>query len=334
MFSASQLDAFLGGVIQESQALQEVEVDLPALMNSLARYPGQFDVLRELIQNADDAAASTVEIHFETDEVEDSESQPAAEVRGINKLNIRKWIFKNEGSFKPEDWRRLGRIAAGDGDSTKVGAFGVGFYSVPSKSDRPLVRSNGTSSRSCKTDGKDAWTSVELELQTPEPLPALDDLSNFLVSSQKASVHTQRVFRSTRWHTHPAASESGDPAVVESILLFMIDGTEWAFPSRSHMTCMQQRPPLFSGMRKGVESIMKTLPSSFKCKGFNSEQHGSFARISKSHSSKAHLFSGSNGIIPEDNNGHLFVGQSTNQTTGIGLRISAHFLPTNGTWLD
>lgn len=43
MFSASQLDAFLGGVIQESQALQEVEVDLPALMNSLARYPGQFD---------------------------------------------------------------------------------------------------------------------------------------------------------------------------------------------------------------------------------------------------------------------------------------------------
>ena len=70
-------------------------------------------MLRELIQNADDAAALTVEIHFETDEVEESqpagevedrpageveesrpddeveESQRVGEVRDINKLNVR-----------------------------------------------------------------------------------------------------------------------------------------------------------------------------------------------------------------------------------------------------
>ena len=45
MFSASHLDTFLDGVIQETQApqLEEVEVDQRALVNILARYPGQFD---------------------------------------------------------------------------------------------------------------------------------------------------------------------------------------------------------------------------------------------------------------------------------------------------
>ncbi|KAH0831350.1 hypothetical protein J3R83DRAFT_14012 [Lanmaoa asiatica] len=96
-------------------------------------------------------------------------------------------------------------------------------------------------------------------------------------------------------------------------------------------TCVNLHPD--SEMKKGVESSMKSLPPSFKCKAiyFNSEQ--SLIGINNSDSPKAkhlaRLFCGPQGIFPE-NDRHVpqFIGQSTNQTTGIGLHISAHFLPT------
>jgi hypothetical protein len=44
-----------------------VEVNQRALIDKvLARYSGEFTLFRELLQNADDAGSSTVEIHFET----------------------------------------------------------------------------------------------------------------------------------------------------------------------------------------------------------------------------------------------------------------------------
>jgi hypothetical protein len=43
-------------------------------------------VLRELIQNADDAEAPSVEVHFQTGEVE--KSRPAGEFNDISKLNV------------------------------------------------------------------------------------------------------------------------------------------------------------------------------------------------------------------------------------------------------
>lgn len=40
-------------------------------------------------------------------------------------------LVKNDGqAFREEDWQRLKRIAEGNPDETKIGAFGVGFYSV------------------------------------------------------------------------------------------------------------------------------------------------------------------------------------------------------------
>jgi hypothetical protein len=46
---------------------ESVEVNQRALIDKiLARYSGEFTVFRELLQNADDAQATTVEISFET----------------------------------------------------------------------------------------------------------------------------------------------------------------------------------------------------------------------------------------------------------------------------
>ncbi|KAG8216244.1 hypothetical protein J3R82DRAFT_8285 [Butyriboletus roseoflavus] len=386
---------------------QEVEVDKEALVKILARYPGTFDVLRELIQNADDAVARNIQIHFQTKEP--AKSQPASQL-DVSKLDIHKWIIKNDGNgFGEKDWKRLGKIAHGNDDSRKVGAFGVGFYSVLSKSDRPLVRSNGKSLQFYKReDGKlckfpadcpmDSWTSIELELRKPEPLPMLTDLTRFLVSSVAFLTHidtfvvhldSERVLHVEKQAESPVGipipehlkpTTPQEALTVESIQRTVqritINTVESAFPPSSTSTlppitaedlverCIEADRPkrLFRGvhgilkdntimhdlytatinvnlgpeseMMRGVETNMKRLPSDFECKAvyFNSEQYESLVGIRNSDAPKAkhlaRLLFGSQGIIPENDSGRLFIGQSTSQTTGIGLHISAHFLPT------
>ncbi|KAG9310203.1 hypothetical protein JVU11DRAFT_9845 [Chiua virens] len=389
---------------------QEVEVDHRALVNILARYPGEFDVLRELIQNADDAEAKNVEIHFRT---EDAEKPQLAGGFDISKATVCKWIVSNNGNpFTEEDWRRLTKIADGNKNSTKVGAFGVGFYSVLGKTDIPLVKSSNKSFQFVR--GKDGklqnqfvdcspipGTSIELKLRTREPLPKLDNLARFLVSSvtfltniESASVYLdstkllqiKKECRKPQVQVpippHLTRTTSSKALTVESIQRIVqtitIDAAECTLPSEptlssvvdtadiiaerrggpaeDHITHASQSVntvleantirhdlyiaaidvnlPSDSEMSGGVESSIKRLPPSFKCKAvyFNPEQSRFLAnmKISCSHKTKhlACLFSGLQGIAPDNEGGRLFIGQSTNQTTGIGLHISAHFLST------
>ncbi|KAG6371899.1 hypothetical protein JVT61DRAFT_8905 [Boletus reticuloceps] len=75
-----------------------------------------------------------------------------------------------------------------------------------------------------------------------------------------------------------------------------------------------------------VRSITKGLPHDFSCEAvyFDAEQRdlveGSLLR---------HLFDGSDGILPQKNrSGRIFIGQSTKESTGIGLHIaSKHIFP-------
>jgi hypothetical protein len=50
-------------------------------------------------------------------------------------------VSNNGVLFRGEDWTRLKRIAEGNPDAEKIGAFGVGFYSVFSMCDDPFVSS-------------------------------------------------------------------------------------------------------------------------------------------------------------------------------------------------
>lgn len=86
----------------------------------LGRYSSPLAVLRELIQNSDDARATTVEIRVEASSV----------------------IFKNNGNpFSDEDWKRLTTIASGNPNQDSVGRFGVGFYGAFSLTNEPIVES-------------------------------------------------------------------------------------------------------------------------------------------------------------------------------------------------
>ncbi|RFU32230.1 hypothetical protein B7463_g4136, partial [Scytalidium lignicola] len=127
---------------------EAVTVNTRALIDKvLARYSGEWTTLRELIQNAADAQAATVTIKFET--------LPSAQVPLANTTDqseilkhvllhhtLKRLLVTNDGlAFGANDWSRLKRIAEGNPDETKIGAFGVGFYSVFADCEEPFVSS-------------------------------------------------------------------------------------------------------------------------------------------------------------------------------------------------
>ena len=127
---------------------EAVTVNTRALIDKvLARYSGEWTTLRELIQNAADAQASKVTIRFETlpsSTVPLPQTQNAGEHLKHTLLHhtVKTLLVTNDGEhFNENDWQRLKRIAEGNPDETKIGAFGVGFYSVFADCETPFVSS-------------------------------------------------------------------------------------------------------------------------------------------------------------------------------------------------
>ncbi|KAG4303054.1 hypothetical protein PCK1_000720 [Pneumocystis canis] len=106
-----------------------VTVNQRALIDKiLSRYASEYTLFRELLQNSDDASSRHAEIRYETFNHHLSDGETLMK---IEKLLCKRLIFKNDGLlFNEEDWQRIARIAEGNPDEEKIGAFGVGFYSV------------------------------------------------------------------------------------------------------------------------------------------------------------------------------------------------------------
>ncbi|KAF1831701.1 hypothetical protein BDW02DRAFT_632608 [Decorospora gaudefroyi] len=124
----------------------EVTVNTRALIDKvLARYSSEHTTLRELIQNAADAKADQVIIKFETDPsltvpTPQGVNDPILLKHIIQNHTLKRLVVSNNGqAFTAADWSRLKSIADGNPDETKIGAFGVGFYSVFSDCDEPFV---------------------------------------------------------------------------------------------------------------------------------------------------------------------------------------------------
>ena len=182
---------------------EAVTINTRALIDKvLARYSGEWTTLRELLQNAADASASKVSIRLESSPsptIPVPQTQdPSIRLRHVL-LNhtLNSIIVDNNGeAFKDTDWARLKKIAEGNPDETKIGAFGVGFYSVFADCEEPFVLSGKQAlafywrkdalftKRLALSDRENANTTFTLPMRNrSSPVPPLLSLCQFLASS-------------------------------------------------------------------------------------------------------------------------------------------------------
>ncbi|XP_077422568.1 sacsin [Vanacampus margaritifer] len=107
------------------------------LKDILRRYPEGGQILKELIQNAEDAGATEVKFMYDETEygVESLWSPDMAEHQGTAL-----YVY-NDAVFTAEDWNGIQEIARSRkrDDPLKVGRFGIGFNSVYHISDVPSI---------------------------------------------------------------------------------------------------------------------------------------------------------------------------------------------------
>lgn len=155
-----------------------------------------------MIQNAADANATKVTIKFETlPSTTVPLPSPADDTtllkHTISHHTLKRLLVSNNGlPFSEKDWARLKRIADGNPDETKIGAFGVGFYSVFDDCEEPFVSSgkdamafywkgNALFTRRLQLDDtSNPETTFVLDYRNDtSPIPSLMQLCQFLSSS-------------------------------------------------------------------------------------------------------------------------------------------------------
>ncbi|KAE8145020.1 hypothetical protein BDV25DRAFT_78821 [Aspergillus avenaceus] len=182
---------------------EAVTVDTRGLISKvLARYSGKWTVLREMIQNAADATATKVTIKFDTlpstvVPLPSNADNTTLIKHTISHHTLKRLLISNNGlPFSEKDWARLKRIADGNPDETKIGAFGVGFYSVFDDCEEPFVSSgkdamafywkgNALFTRRLQlNDAANPETTFVLDYRNDtSPVPSLMELCQFLSSS-------------------------------------------------------------------------------------------------------------------------------------------------------
>ncbi|KAL6849422.1 hypothetical protein ACO1O0_008962 [Amphichorda felina] len=190
--------------LRDGEDEEAVTVDTRALIDKvLARYSGEWTTLRELIQNAADAQATTVTVKWETlpsTQVPMPNTTDRSDLlkHTISNHTVRRLVVQNDGQpFTKTDWGRLKRIAEGNPDETKIGAFGVGFYSVFADCEEPFVSSgneamafywkgNALFTKKSQIPAEQATHHTTFVLDnrnTTTPMPNLLSVSQFLATS-------------------------------------------------------------------------------------------------------------------------------------------------------
>ncbi|KAG1829918.1 histidine kinase-like ATPase, partial [Suillus subalutaceus] len=170
-----------------------------------ARYPEEFTVFRELLQNADSAGAENFAIVFQSPQgCASNESK-----LDLNSAKVFKWLVKNDGApFQESDWKRLTKTVEDNPDQRNIDAVGIGFFSVFNVTDNPIVKSNGAwypciiteirhaflyAKREHIDGDRDNWTVIEMELKQESVIPRIFELTRFLATSITFLARIRRV---------------------------------------------------------------------------------------------------------------------------------------------
>jgi len=168
--------------VNESGSDSRVEVNQRALIDKiLARYASANAIFRECLQNSNDADATDAEIYFTVNAADGT---------------VQQVMYRNNGlPFRTQDWSRLKKIAEGNPDVSKVGAFGVGAYTMFSICEEPLVISGKEAlafvwkgdalwtKTAPNTTHDPKWTTFVLPSRDPYPMPDLVEFGEFLCAS-------------------------------------------------------------------------------------------------------------------------------------------------------
>ena len=98
------------------------------IVNILGRYPDGGQILKELIQNADDAGAREVKFLYDGRSFDTKHLT----TKHLEKFQGPALYAFNNAIFKPEDWVGIQNLMRSNkkSDILKVGRFGIGFNSV------------------------------------------------------------------------------------------------------------------------------------------------------------------------------------------------------------
>ncbi|KAK3586632.1 hypothetical protein CHS0354_028488 [Potamilus streckersoni] len=125
--------------IEEYSSMEQPPL-IKQLKTILAEYPDDGQIIKELLQNAEDAGANEVSFLYDDRCINTQED---------NKNKYRKFLrgpalcFFNDATFTESDWRGIKMIYSSvkEEDPLKVGRFGLGFKSVFHMTDHPVVLS-------------------------------------------------------------------------------------------------------------------------------------------------------------------------------------------------
>lgn len=162
------------------------------ITRTLTKYPVDYALYRELLQNSADAKATSVIISFKS--VSGTATDPEV-IESLHDAPVNRLTVSNNGQrFEEDDWSRLREIAKGNPNESKIGAFGVGFYSVFEVTDEPLVHSGSEAMsfyyvedqlryRKDTVESSSEWTVIDLPYRAPGTLPNLVSFTAFLTQS-------------------------------------------------------------------------------------------------------------------------------------------------------
>ncbi|KAA8494873.1 hypothetical protein FVE85_3114 [Porphyridium purpureum] len=208
------------GEIHATGTSAEVKANTRHLVDKiLARYCSAFTIYRELAQNSDDAHADTIRLHFSSrgsaDETRKDRPNDQSEKVASGRELVTQVLYENNGfPFREQDWARLKSIAEGNPDETSIGMFGVGFYSVFSICESPIVVSDRSAmaftwekdqlfarradnlalldKNAATKNGKE--TRFVLNVREPFPFPAPLEFGSFLAAALTFTKHVKHAY--------------------------------------------------------------------------------------------------------------------------------------------